>query len=238
MSSKTKAIVLQAIKYKDTSLIVKCYTEQFGNQTYLLKGVLSNKKGKIKAAYFQPLTILNIVTNPSKKGDMNFIKEVTDVYHYKNIYISIVKQTIILFLSEVLQMSLKEESEHKELFEYIEHSLKWFDTQDKVANFHILFLFKLTRFLGFFPDLSEKNANYFDLKEGRFTNQFDFECIEGENLTIFKQLEGIKFDGISMQYFTNIERQNLLDLLLRFYELHIANFKKPKSLDILKSIFQ
>lgn len=238
MNSKTKAIVLHAIKYKDTSLIVKCYTEKHGNQTYLLKGILGNKKGKIKAAYFQPLNILDIVASTSKNGELHYIKEVANIYHYKNIYSSIVKQTIILFLSEVLQMSLKEESEHKELFEYIKYSLVWFDAQNKVANFHLLFLFKLTKFLGFFPNLEGHNKKYFDLKDGIYTDTFDFECIEGENLTIFKQLEGIKFDEVSMQYFSNIERQNLLDLMLRFYELHIANFRKPKSLDILKSIFE
>ncbi len=57
MLSTTKAIVLSAIKYGDSDLIVKCYT-QLGLKSYMLKGILKSKKGKLKVAYFQPLTHL------------------------------------------------------------------------------------------------------------------------------------------------------------------------------------
>ena len=72
----TKAIVLSSIKYGDTSLIVKCYTEEEGVKTYLIRGVLKPKKKGIKAAYFQPLTQLKIVANHNSKNTLNSIKEV------------------------------------------------------------------------------------------------------------------------------------------------------------------
>jgi DNA repair protein RecO (recombination protein O) len=53
MISKTNAIVLSKIKYSDNDLIVKCYTEQFGVVSFLLKGVLKSKKGKVKVAFFK-----------------------------------------------------------------------------------------------------------------------------------------------------------------------------------------
>lgn len=35
----TKAIILSSLKYGDTSLIVKCYTQEEGVKTYLIRGV-------------------------------------------------------------------------------------------------------------------------------------------------------------------------------------------------------
>ncbi|VAV86332.1 DNA recombination and repair protein RecO, partial [hydrothermal vent metagenome] len=58
MLISTKAIVLSKIRYKDYDLIIKCYTKDFGVQTYLIKNALKTKKGKFKPAYFQPLSIL------------------------------------------------------------------------------------------------------------------------------------------------------------------------------------
>ena len=72
----TKAIVLNSLKYGDTSLIVRCFTLNEGIKTYLIRGVLKAKKGKIKAAYFQPLTQLKIEANHNNKGNLNSLKEV------------------------------------------------------------------------------------------------------------------------------------------------------------------
>ena len=82
----TKAIVLNSIKYGDTSLIVKCFTEKDGCKSYLLKGVLSSKKGKIKPSYFQPLMQLNIVGNHNNKGNLNSLKEVHVANPYQTLY--------------------------------------------------------------------------------------------------------------------------------------------------------
>ena len=87
----TKAIVLSTLKYSDSSLIVKCYTQDEGLKSYLIRGVLKAKKGGIKIAYFQPLTQLNINANHSNKGTLNSIKEVQVSYSYKTIYKDIIK---------------------------------------------------------------------------------------------------------------------------------------------------
>ena len=139
----TKAIVLSTLKYSDSSLIVKCYTQDEGLKSYLIRGVLKAKKGGIKIAYFQPLTQLNINANHSNKGTLNSIKEVQVSYSYKTIYKDIIKQSVVLFLSEVLSYSIKEEEKNKALYEYIETGLIWLDIHDKIANFHLLFLLNL-----------------------------------------------------------------------------------------------
>jgi len=234
----TKAIVLSTLKYSDSSLIVKCYTQDEGLKSYLIRGVLKAKKGGIKIAYFQPLTQLNINANHSNKGTLNSIKEVQVSYSYKTIYKDIIKQSVVLFLSEVLSYSIKEEEKNKALYEYIETGLIWLDIHDKIANFHLLFLLNLTRFLGFYPDVSEKDNLGFDLIEGNFNSLTSQKNrITGNSFYKFKKLLGINFDGIEKVSFSKHERQVVLKIIIRYFELHLDGFKKPKSLQILETVF-
>ena len=234
----TKAIVLSSLKYSDTSLIVKCYTQEEGLKSYLIKGILKAKKGGLKVAYFQPLTSLKIVANHNNKGTLNSIKEVQVSNPYKTIYKDIVKQSVVLFLSEILTYAIKEEEKNESLFEYIETSLIWLDVHDKIANFHLLFLLNLTRFLGFYPDLSEKEKLGFNLIEGNFTEvSSQKNIIYGNQFYQFKKLLGINFDGIEKVSFSKQERQTVLKIIIRYFELHLDGFKNPKSLQILEAVF-
>jgi DNA repair protein RecO (recombination protein O) len=234
----TKAIVLSSLKYSDSSLIVKCYTQEEGLKSYLIRGILKAKKGGLKVAYFQPLTQLNIVASHNNKGALNSIKEVQISNPYKTIYKDIIKQSVVMFLSEVLSYSIKEEEENSQLFDYLETGLIWLDLHDKIANFHLLFLLNLTRFLGFYPDLSEKDKLGFDLVEGNFTDiTSQKNIIYGNNYYQFKKLLGINFDSIENVSFNKHERQVVLKIIIRYFELHLDGFKKPKSLQILETVF-
>lgn len=234
----TKAIVLSSIKYGDNNLIVRCYTEFEGTKSYLLRGILSSKKGKLKAAYFQPLTQLRLTANHNNKGTLNSIKEVEVINHYKSIFNDIKKQSIVMFLSEVLTFSIQEEENNNNLYNYLEVSLIWLDMHERTANFHLLFLLNFTKYLGFYPETKFINLNYFDLSEGCFVNlrpKFDF--ILGEDLIEFKKILGINFDGLDKIEFNAKNRGQVLSILIRYFELHLSGFKTPKSLPILKSIF-
>ena len=125
----TKAIVLSSIKYGETSLIVKCYTQEEGVKSYLIRGVLKPKKKGIKAAHFQPLTQLKIIANHNTKNTLNSIKEVHVIHPYKSIHTNIVKQSVVLFLSEVLANSIQEEEQNLALYEYLETAFIWLDLQ-------------------------------------------------------------------------------------------------------------
>jgi DNA repair protein RecO (recombination protein O) len=234
----TKAIVLSSLKYNDSSLIVKCFTQEEGLKSYLIRGVLKAKKGGLKVAYFQPLTQLIIIASHNNKGTLNSIKEVQISNPYKTIYKDIIKQSVVMFLSEVLSYSIKEEEKNSQLFDYLESGLIWLDLHDKIANFHLLFLLNLTRFLGFYPDLSEKDKLGFDLAEGNFTDiTSQKNIIYGNNFYQFKKLLGINFDSIENVSFNKHERQVVLKIIIRYFELHLDGFKKPKSLQILETVF-
>jgi DNA repair protein RecO (recombination protein O) len=234
----TKAIVLNAIKYSESSLIVKCFTKDDGLKSYLLRGILKPKKKGITAAYFQQLTQLKIVANHNTKNALNSLKEVHVENPYKTIYTNIVKQTIVLFLSEVLANTIQEEEKNEHLYHFLETAFIWLDVHDKIANFHILFLLNLTKFLGFYPDTNYANKNGFHLKEGYFT-EFTSEknIISGNQLYQFKKCLGINFDELEKVSFSKKERQLVLQTIIRYFELHLDGFRNPKSLPILEAVF-
>ena len=235
----TKAIVLSSLKYSDSSLIVKCFTEEDGLKSYLLRGILKSKKGKLKAAYFQPLTLLKIEANHNLKGNLNSIKEARVSYPYKSIYKDFSKQSVVIFLSEILANSIQEEEKNSDLFNYIETAFMWLDVHDKIANFHLLFLLNLTRFLGFYPDTTNANNTGFNLLEGNFTNAItDKNVIHGNNIYQFKKLLGIHFDTIENVSFNKEERQVVLQIIIQYFKLHLGSFRNPKSLQVLETVFR
>ncbi|MCD8412925.1 DNA repair protein RecO [Tenacibaculum finnmarkense] len=237
----TKAIVLRAIKYGDTSLIVTCFTLESGIVSYLIRGVLKSRKGTLKKAYFQPLTQLLIQAKHHQnrnKNALSSMKEAQVIYPYTHIHTSVVKQSIVLFLSEILTNIIKEEEKNDVLYQYIETSLIWLDTHSDVANFHLLFLLNLSKFLGFYPDVSQANKPAFSLSEGRFTTAtYEKLVLTGNELLLFKKLLGINFDAIHTISYHKNERQTILGVIIRYFELHLEGFKKPKSLAILETVF-
>ena len=97
------AIVIGALKYKDSSLIVSCYCEKLGLKSFIVKGVLNSKKGLIRRSFFQALNILSIITNyqKNKPQRLHFFKEVKIVHPIQDIHLDIKKNNIALFLSEI-----------------------------------------------------------------------------------------------------------------------------------------
>ena len=236
MIVKTKAIVLRVVKFKDTSLIVKCYTE-LGIKSYLLKGILSNRKSKLKAAYFQLLNILDLIAYHNKKGNLNSIKEAKISYPLNNISTNMGKQSIVMFLAEILNYALQEEEANKTLFQFLKKSLKFLDKEKKIGNFHLMFLLKLTGFLGFYPQTKNIDYPYFNLHEGLFETTNSLTSIKDFKINLFKSLLGINFDTMHTLKLNKKEKNMLLDILINYYELHLSGFKKLNSLPILKSLF-
>ena len=238
MQITTKAIVLSSLKYGDTSLIVKAFTESDGLKSYLLKGVLASKKGKLKAAYFQPLTQLELTANHKNKGTLETIREVKVRYLYKTLHTNIIKNSLVLFLAEMLSNSIQEEQQNISLYEYLEHSIDWMDSNEGVANFHLLFLLNLTKYLGFYPEESETTYNYFDLLEGQFISAPSLNpLIQKEDIISFKKLLGINFDTLKKIKIVKANRESLLKSVILYFELHLHGFRKPKSLAILNAVF-
>lgn len=238
MQITTKAIVLSSIKYGDTSLIVRAFTQSDGVKSYLLKGVLASKKAKIRPAYFLPLMQLEIVANHKNKGTLESIRDVKVSVPYQTMHTNIVKNSVVLFLTEMLGNSIQEQEQDESLFNYLEYAFQWMDVHKPSPNFHILFLLNLTKYLGFYPDTSYTNSSFFDLLEGSFCKTPSLNpLIQNENLENFKKFLGMDFEALQATQLTKSNRRELLKTVIEYYKLHVHGFREPKSLAVLNAVF-
>ena len=238
MLVKTNAIVLSQLKYRDHDVIVKCYTKNRGIVSYLLRGILKSKKSNSKIAYYQPLSQLEIEENFRASQSLHYITDVKLAVVYHSMHTNILKGAIVMFLSEVLSNTLKEEEANPSLYEFLETTLQWLDHETDFANFHLLFLLEFSKHLGFYPDTSNSDLPHFNLRSGSFESKPQAPyTITGENLTLLRDLLGIKFDGLSSLKLHSKQRQEFLNLVLFYYELHLSDFRKPKSLQVFNEVF-
>jgi DNA repair protein RecO (recombination protein O) len=229
MLYQTRGIVLNFIRYRETSIIVKIYTEKFGLQSYIVNGVRSAKsKGKI--ALYQPLTLLDLVVYHKQGTSLNRISECRCAFPFQDIPFHPIKTIVAIFLSEVLSKSLKEETEDLPLFNFLHSSIIDFDIIPKnYENFHLLFLIKLSGFLGFQP-ASLKDL-FLEIKNIRKIKEF-----EEEELHICQLLFEASFGEVIK--IKNSIRRNFLDILILFYQVHIDHWGELKSMPVLQEILR
>lgn len=238
MLATTNAIVLSKLRYRDNDLIVRCYTQEFGVVSYLLRQVSGSKKGNSKTAYFQLLSQLQLVVLHKNNRSLQEVKEVKLNYMYTSLQTHVIKGSIIFFLSEMLSSALKEEETNQNLYSYLETSLQWLDTNSDYANFHLLFLLRLTKHLGFYPEVSVNNEDWFNLMEGKFEDvKESIYSVSGETVTLLKRLIGSNFDALHTIKINSSQRQAFLKMMLLYFELHLEGFRKPQSLEIFNQIF-
>ncbi|MAU63403.1 MAG: DNA repair protein RecO [Flavobacteriaceae bacterium] len=239
MLISTEAIALSSIKYSESSLIVKCFTLSDGIKSYLLKGIRSRKKTSLNIGLFQPLTMLEIDANHKNKGNLENIRSAKILYPYKTIPFDIYKNAISLFLSETLSKSIKEEEKNESLYYFIKNSMMWFDSSSNYINFHLHFIIKFLKYLGISPDESKMNLKGFDMINGSFSNyQKKNNFRDGEVITYFKEFLGTNFDNTDFTISSSLERKELLEFLMKYLKIHLEDFKRPNSLNIMYDIFK
>ena len=244
MSSETKktiyAVNLGIIKYGDTSLIANCYTLEFGLQSYMLKGILSRGKKKTHRSLFEPLTLLELVASQNKQNKIGYMDEAKLAYVFTSIPYNLSKKALVLFLAEIIhQVAREEQGPNKLLFDYIEKKLIWLDTNHSLSLFHLKIMLDVTKYIGFYPNISNSNKPYFDLETGCFTSiKPEENFIEYPLKKYFIQLMGIDFDMIDKIRILKKDKIKLLNQVITYFELHLQQFKPPKSLEILNEIFK
>ncbi|MCU0437911.1 MAG: DNA repair protein RecO [Raineya sp.] len=230
MLHKTQGICIHFIKYKETSIIAKIYTKNFGLQSYLLNGVRKEKPA-FKIALFQPLTQLDMVVYHKEGKDMlQRISEIRCPQPYQSLQSDGLKVNMAFFLSEVLSKTLQGEEEHQELYDFLATELYSLDASQNPENFPVYFLVHLIEKLGFLG----KNASFIfeQLYQAQFIKQkpayFEPEIQWLEKLQQTKNFESLEIP-------TNIRKQ-LLNYLLAYYRFHFEYFGEIKSLNILRSL--
>lgn len=224
MFKDTKGIVLNSIKYGETSLICKIYTEKLGLQSYIVNGV---RKRKGNRGYYQPLNILDLTVYHKANSQLQRIKEVKNSLAYKSIPFHILKSSIALFIAEVLTNCLKEEEENPALFSYLESSIIEFDTSEFNSQYHIHFLVSLSGYLGFYPNLDNQELPYFDLINGCFSAN------KSEHKHYINNTEEFL---LAMKLKKVHNKKKVLEDLLDYYRLHLDGFKHIKSKEVLENV--
>jgi DNA repair protein RecO (recombination protein O) len=238
--SGTRGIVLQQVKYGDTSLICQIYTEDYGRKSFLFKGIRS-KKSRIHPNILQPLSIVNLAAYFKTGKDISLVKEASAVTIFTDFPYDINKSAQAMFMAEVLNKCLREEESNRVLFSFIINSIEYFDLMKTgSSNFHILFLVKLSKHLGFYPSIKyEPEALIFDMQEGIYKDHFPghSDFIDKVNSGLLDEILNNNYDQLSGLELNQIKRNELLDYLLKFYSIHIEGINKLKSYLILREIF-
>jgi DNA repair protein RecO (recombination protein O) len=237
MLIKTRGIVLSYLKYRESSIIARIYTEQLGLQSYVVNSVRKAKPpGRI--ALFQPFTFLELVAYEARGAStLSRLAEYRCAEPFQTLPYDVQKSSVVLFLSEVVGRSVREEERNEPLFSFLHDSIQAFDQQrEGTENFALIFLLHLANYLGFGVATGAELVEQV-LMAGHAPT--------GPGATAPATLRLREFEG----YFDELIgeatastipngriRRELLTVLIRYYQLHIEQLGEIRSLDILSQV--
>lgn len=244
MTHKTKGIVLRTLKYGETSIITTVYTEQFGIQSYIVKGVRQQtKKSSGKSLYFQPAAMLDMVVYHNEFKTLNYIKEYQWGYLYEHVLFDVVKNTVAMYVVEMIQRSLKQPEANPAMFYLVEDTLKQLDKGNATltGNLPLYFTLHLCGELGFrIQGEFSRQTPILDLKEGQFINEAPTHnfYIEGLLAETTSNILAINFySDLDNFHPSRIVKKDLLQAYQCYIALHIQDFGEIKSLPVLQELF-
>lgn len=241
MLCKTEALVLHTIKYGEQKLIVDMFTRQHGRLSFLLN-IPKTTHGKLRKQYFQPLTILMIESDVRPQLQLQKLRDAAILSPLPTLLSDPSKLSICLFLSEFLYHALKGEQRNELLFDYVTTSLQWLDSREQnYANFHLVFLMHLSRFLGFYPNLEDREeaSLYFDLQAASFCTAppLHRDFLMPEEAGILRLMMRMDFPTMHLFRLNRQQRDRCIEVALLFYRLHLPDFPDLRSLSVLKELW-
>ncbi len=236
----TKGIVLHYIKYGESSVIAKIYTEIFGLQSYIIKGIRKNKSLN-KLSLLEHLSLVEIVAyHKNNQGGIKTLKEIKSIYRFQSIPFNIIKSSLALFINEIIYKSLKEEEKNTALFDFLFHTIQILDvSNENQGNFHLIFMLQYSRFLGFFPRNNfDKYHTNFNLKEGVFQQNQppDTDYLALPYSEILSRLIMSNFEKPSEIKISNQQRRLILEKLIIYFQLHMDGLGVINSHKVLQDV--
>ncbi len=239
MMTTSEAIVLNTLKYGETKIFVNAYTREYGMVT--LSTSSSKRRRGSFVNCFQPLNIIEVEFDAKPKSDIYPIKSARISYPATDIAFNPYKMSISMFLAEFLWHALKNEQKDYALFDYIVQSIEWLDAaQDGYSNFHIIFMTKLSKFVGIYPNTdSYSRGSWFDLAGGTFdlAAHMSARALKPADADIVKLLSRLSFSTMHMLKMSRHERNRCAETIMEYYRLHLPNFPELKSFAVLKELF-
>jgi DNA repair protein RecO (recombination protein O) len=239
MLHTTRGLVFHTTRYSDTSAVAKIYTEEFGLMSFLVKGLYS-RKSHLRAAMFGHLALLDLIVERREHKTLHYIRDINLNRSIPDFNESMPRNAVVLYLNELLYKCIKEEECNRPLFSFIIESLQKLGNRElPVQSFHILFMLKLTRFLGFSPRLAKTDAgSFFDMEEGLFLDSEPLHryYISGQPAAALEQLQSMDWEDLKDFSIPAPVRDELLDRLLDYYRLHIPDMGEMKSVKVLHEL--
>lgn len=244
MVHATRGIVLRTVKYGDTSIICTVYTELFGLQSYMVKGVRQTTRTSAgKMGYFQPGSLLEMEVYHNEFKQLQFIREYRWSYLYQELLSHVTKNAIATYIIEMVQHSLRQPEASPELFYLIEDTLKQLDkaaNDTMSANLPLYFILQLSSQLGFqIQGRYQLQTPILDLQEGSFIAHTPHHpyFMEGNGAIVTSQLMDLQFyEELSLLKLNRQTRRELLEAYQTFMALHISDLGELRSLAILQEI--
>lgn len=234
---KTQALVLSALSYGDRQLIVDLFSREAGRQSFIVQ-LAAGRKGKMRKMLFQPLMLLDVDFTQRPTRTLQRFSEVSISRPWLTLCADPIKIQLVFFVAELLRYATRDEQQPQSLFDYVIDSMHWLDTATEgYANFHLVFMIRLTLFLGFFPNLETyREGSCFDLRSGCFsmTIPAHADFIRGDEAEQMINLMRLNYSTMHLFRMTRQQRNRCVDVILEYYCLHIPDFPKMKTLEVLR----
>ncbi|MFT5511935.1 MAG: DNA repair protein RecO (recombination protein O) [Bacteroidia bacterium] len=240
MLSKTRGIVVRNTNFKDNSVISHIYTHNFGMQSFMLHGV-RNQKGNIRPSHIMSLSLVDLVFYKKENAGIQQVKELRCSPVLQSIHFNILKNSVALFMAEIISATVTEEEQNADLFQFLEQFILMLDLEsEKIGNYSIYFLVHLTRYLGFYPKGQYNENQVFNLNEGMFIDQAyeHLNCLSPEMSKSLWQMLHTPTSDLTDIHLPRTVRGNLLDQLLFYYEIHGLHGRKIKSHKVLREVLK
>ena len=215
MTTGTELIVLHTTKFGENSIVVHTLSRDYGRRSFLVRGA-----GKKAMSLLLPLNILEAEIAESTKSTLYTARNLTSRHPLVGIRNNIYKNTMTMFLSEVIYRTFKEGAQEQGLFEWCRGQILLLSAMETdFSNFHIRFLLELSVALGFSPETS------------------DLMPFVGENFTTVSQFMTASFAESMLVPLSGPVRNKICEDVLRYIEYHTESTLTINSLKVLRELF-
>jgi len=235
----TRAIVLKYFRYGESSVIADLFTESDGHQSVIFS-IGKSKSKRVQLQQLRPLSVVEAEYVPSSRGGLARLSSVSCALPQRSIPFVEAKLSMTLFLSEWLSKALRAEPANEPLFAYMLAGIEWLDNaESSYLSFHLVFLMRLTRFLGFYPNLTDESL-YFDLRNACFSSVVPLHpyYLSADESAKVKLLMRMDYETMHLFKINKEERNRCVEVLLEYYRLHLPDFPELKSFEILRQLSQ
>ena len=149
MNTKAELIVLNHTKFGENAIILHTLSNEYGRRGFLVRA-----GAKSSMALFLPMNILEAEISENPKSQLWRASNFVCLSPLNGIRGDIRKNTMTVFMSEVLYRAILEDTNEGGLASWLKQEILTLDAlKSDFSNFHLLFLLDLCSALGFSPSL-------------------------------------------------------------------------------------